>query len=93
MKSFLLLLVLLSTHLNAQKSLTFDKTNLQCEDKWIVYQMDKDSIYHYGFIYIDPQAGLTLHYEGGFKIDKKGTFYKVDTDKKKDVAFIKIRLT
>jgi hypothetical protein len=31
--------------------------------------MDKDSIYHYGFIYIDAQAGLT-HYEGGFKIDK-----------------------
>jgi hypothetical protein len=24
---------------------------------------DKDSIYHYGFIYIDAQAGLTLHYE------------------------------
>ncbi|WP_339920916.1 hypothetical protein [uncultured Flavobacterium sp.] len=92
MKYFLLLLVLLSTHLNAQKSLSFDKTNLQCEDKWIAYQMDKDSIYHYGFIYIDAQAGLTLHYEGGFKIDEKGSFYKVDTDKKKDVAFVKIRL-
>jgi hypothetical protein len=48
------------------------------KNQWMAYQIDKDSIYHYGFIYIDLKQVLTFHYEGGFKIDEK-LVYKVDT--------------
>lgn len=72
MKYFQFLLALISIGINAQNALKFDKSNIQCEDKWVAYQMNKDSIYNFGFIYVDNQAGLTLNYEGDFKIDKKG---------------------
>jgi tetratricopeptide (TPR) repeat protein len=36
--------------------------------------MDKDSSYAFGFIYIDEEAGLTLHYEGKFNILSSGIF-------------------
>lgn len=61
-------------NLKAQSPLNFNKTNIECEDKWIAYQMNEDSSYLFGFIYIDEQAGLTFNYEGEFKIDYKGTF-------------------
>lgn len=76
MKKNIFLFILLSLNLNAQ-SLKFDKINTQCEDKWIANQMDKDSTYTFGFIYIDPEAGLTFNYEGSFKIDKKGKFNRI----------------
>ena len=50
--------------------------------------MSKDSAYSYGFIYIDGQAGLTLNYEGIFKISNAGVFIP----KKLDSASIKYRL-
>jgi tetratricopeptide (TPR) repeat protein len=92
MKIFLLLFILTTSNLNAQNVLKFDKRNVQCENKWIAYQMNKDSIYSYGFIYIDYQAGLTLNYEGYFKIDKKGNFKKIESTEKRNVGFMKIRL-
>lgn len=92
MKFFLLLLAFFSISLNAQNVLKFDKRNVQCEDKWIAYQIDKDSTYNFGFIYIDSQAGLTLNYEGKFKIDSNGKFNRVESDTKKEVAFMKVRL-
>jgi tetratricopeptide (TPR) repeat protein len=49
----------------------------------------KDSAYAYGFIYIDAEAGLTLNYEGDFKILSTGEFIP----KKHDSTNIKIRLT
>lgn len=76
MKKNIFLFILLSLNLNAQ-SLKFDKINTQCEDKWIANQMDKDSTYTFGFIYIDSEAGLTFNYEGSFKIDKKGKFNRI----------------
>jgi tetratricopeptide (TPR) repeat protein len=74
MKYLLLLLTIASLPLNAQNSLNFTKRSVECEDKWIAYQMDKDSLYTFGFIYIDEQAGLTFNYEGEFKITKNGAF-------------------
>jgi len=74
MKYILLILTLTSLNVKAQNSLNFNKRNVECEDKWIAYQMDKDSLYTFGFIYIDEQAGLTFNYEGEFKINKNGVF-------------------
>jgi len=92
MKYFLLLFTLFSINLNAQNALKFDKRNVQCEDKWIAYQIDKDSTYTFGFIYIDSQAGLTLNYEGKFKIDNKGKFNRIESETKKEIGFMKVRL-
>lgn len=92
MKYYLLFFTLFVVKLSAQNILNFDKRNVQCEDKWISYQMDKDSTYTYGFIYIDSQAGLTFNYEGKFKIEKNGKFNKLKTELGKEVGFIKSRL-
>jgi tetratricopeptide (TPR) repeat protein len=92
MKYILFILTFLSISLNAQNILKFDKRNVQCEDKWIAYQIDKDSTYNFGFIYIDSQAGLTLNYEGKFKIDKNGKFTRIESDTKKEIGFMKVRL-
>lgn len=61
---------------------------VQSKDKWVAFKPDKDSAYAYGFIYIDPQAGLTLNYEGTFKVSPSGEFLP----KKLDSANMKIRL-
>jgi tetratricopeptide (TPR) repeat protein len=92
MKYFLILLTLFTANLNAQNLLKFDKRNVQCEDKWISYQMDKDSTYTFGFIYIDSQAGLTFNYEGKFKIEKDGKFNKLKSEFGNEVGFMKYRL-
>lgn len=92
MKNIFILFILFSLSLNAQNLLKFDKRNVQCEDKWIAFQKDKDSTYTFGFIYIDSQAGLTLNYEGKFKIESKGKFIRLDDDTKNEVGFMKVRL-
>jgi len=76
------------TNLKAQTDLNFSKRFVECEDKWVAFQMSKDSAYNYGFIYIDSQAGLTLNLEGSFKISHTGRFIpsRIDT------ATIKVRL-
>jgi tetratricopeptide (TPR) repeat protein len=79
---------LIATKLNAQTVLNFDKRFVESEDKWVAFQKDKDSSYLYGFIYIDEQAGLTLNYEGNFKILPTGEFIP----KKLDSTNFKIRL-
>ena len=88
MKYILILISLISFKSTAQNLLKFDKVNTQCEDKWIAHQMDKDSIYSFGFIYIDSQAGLTFNYEGKFKIDKNGSFNRI----KEEPISLKARL-
>ena len=92
MKYFPVFFILLITNLNAQNILNFDKRNVQCEDKWITYQMNKDSLYSYGYIYIDSQAGLTFNYEGDFKINKKGEIIKIESREKRAPGFMKVRL-
>ncbi len=92
MKYISTLLFLFSISLNAQSVLNFDKRNVQCEDKWITYQMDKDSTYTFGFIYVDSQAGLTLNYEGKFKIDNNGNFIRLESITDNEIGFMKVRL-
>lgn len=92
MKYILIIFTFFSISLNAQNILKFDKRNVQCEDKWISYQIDKDSTYTFGYIYIDSQAGLTLNYEGKFKIDNNGKFNRIENETKNDVGFMKVRL-
>lgn len=92
MKYSFILLTLFTTNFYSQNLLQFDKRNIQCEDKWIAYQMDKDSTYTFGFIYIDSKAGLTFNYEGKFKIEKNGVFNKLKSEVEKEVGFIKTRL-
>lgn len=64
---FFLFLTLISIKSFAQ--LTFDKTILECENKWVAFPEDNDGIYKYGFIYIDSQTGITFVYSGNFKIN------------------------
>ena len=61
---------------------------MESEDKWVAFQKDKDSGYVYGFTYIDEQAGLTLNYEGKFKITNEGVF----VPEKLDSTSLKVRL-
>ncbi len=92
MKYFLILFTIITTSINAQDALKFDKKNFQCEDKWVAFQKSEDDTYMFGFIYIDAQAGLTLNHEGNFKIDSKGRFIRVDEETKNDIGFMKARL-
>lgn len=88
MKYSFFLTFLIVTNLKAQSFLKFDKRYVQSEDKWVAFEKDKDSSYAYGFIYIDAQAGLTLNYEGTFKITPTGEFLP----KKIDSMNMKVRL-
>jgi tetratricopeptide (TPR) repeat protein len=92
MKHAFLLFVLFTLPLSAQNSLKFDKRNVECENKWVAFPMAKDSTYSFGFIYIDYQAGLTLEFEGSFKIAANGTFTKSNNPKEQKVGFNKVRL-
>jgi len=84
----LFILAFLASSLKAQSVLQFDKLFIVSEDKWVAFPMEKDSSYIYGFIYIDPHAGLSLHYDGSFKISKTGDF----EPKKLDSTSVKVRL-
>ena len=76
----LVLSLLIAFNAKAQSVLTFNKRFVLSEDKWIAFKQGKDSSHMYGFIYIDPQAGLTLNYQGHFKIDEGGTFIPGQSD-------------
>lgn len=88
MKYYLLIVTLLATKSIAQPTLNFNKRFVESEDKWVAFKQDKDNAHAYGFIYIDQQAGLTLNYEGTFKILSTGKF----VPKKLDSANMKVRL-
>lgn len=93
MKKLILLFFFTIVCSNAQtnKELIFNKRNVECEDKWVAFPMDKDSTFMFGFIYIDQMAGLTLNHEGKFKITKSGKFELIG-DADKSIGFIKARL-
>lgn len=88
MKYFVLVSLLFATTLHAQTVLNFDKRFVQSEDKWVAFTADKEGSHAFGFIYIDEQAGLTLNYEGTFKILPTGEF----VPKKLDSTNMKVRL-
>lgn len=68
MRYFLMIILFWATNSSAQTGLNFNKRYVESEDKWVVFKVNEDSSYTYGFIYIDPDAGLTFNYEGHFKI-------------------------
>jgi tetratricopeptide (TPR) repeat protein len=88
MKYLIIFLSLIAINLKAQTDLKFDKRFVESEDKWVAFQMDKDSTYSFGFIYIDAQAGLTLNSEGKFKISTSGKYIP----EKLDSISLKVRL-
>lgn len=88
MKYFLISILFISTILNAQTNLSFNKRYVESEDRWVAFQKNKDSSYAFGFIYIDEQAGLTFNHEGTFTIKQTGEF----VPKKFDSTSVKIRL-
>jgi tetratricopeptide (TPR) repeat protein len=88
MKYLLFFILTGITSLHAQDVLKFDKRFVESEDRWVAFQKGKDSTYVYGFIYIDAQAGLTLNYEGNFRIADDGVFLP----KKLDSVNFKMRL-
>ena len=71
MKNIFLSLLLLIT-IKSSAQLTFDKSILDCEDKWVVFPEEYGGIYKYGFIYVDSETGLTFDYSGSLKIDPAG---------------------
>ncbi len=88
MKNTIILLILLSSFkINAQTDLTFDKLLVESVDQWVAFKMNEDGTHNYGFIYIDPEAGLTLNSEGTFKPKQDGSY-----EVKKLEASLKIRL-
>src|SRR5690348_13404764 len=73
--------------------LTYDVHMSDCENQWVVlYHKPDDADYTYGFVYIDPQAGFTLHYVGRFTIDTNGNFQVEPNPIPPDKASLKIRL-
>lgn len=92
MRHLQLFFLLFAFNLSAQATLEFNKTYIKCVDKWMAFPMNKDSVYTYGFIYIDNSAGLTFNYEGDFIINKDGDFINVENDLTKNQRSIKMRL-
>jgi len=88
MKYLLFLFPFFATNLKGQSTLTFDHRFVESENKWVAIRTDKDTILNFGFIYIDASAGLTLNYEGSFKILNDGKFIP----RKLDSIGIKYRL-
>ena len=88
MKYLLLVIFLISLKFYAQSELNFNKRFVQSEDKWVAFQKNEDNSYAFGFIYIDAEAGLTLNYEGTFKISANGEYIPT----KLDSTNMKVRL-
>lgn len=80
-KTIALFVLLFAITLSAQDKLEFNKRYVQSEDKWVTYPADSTGSYTFGFIYIDPTAGLTFDYGGSFKIDNTGKFVLKNTIK------------
>src|SRR5580658_4270537 len=73
--------------------LTYDVHMSDCEDRWVaLYHRPEDSDYTYGFVYIDPQAGFTLHFGGRFTIDADGKYHPAPNPIPPDKMTLKIRL-
>lgn len=56
-----------------QPKLNFNKRFVESTNRWTALYTNKDSTYRYGYIYMDPKLGLTVHNEGTFII--KGNVY------------------
>lgn len=69
--------ILFFTNANAQENseLKFETNFYDAINKWVVLpKKDNDSLYTYGFIYIDISAGITFNLGGSFFIDKNNKY-------------------
>lgn len=67
---FFLLIPFLGISQSEVLTLNFDKKYYQAVDKWVAFpKSEKDSLYSFGFIYIDQMAGFSFRFENTFKID------------------------
>lgn len=89
------LLLLVSYNCIAQKELAisnlkFDTDYYNAIDKWVALpKKTTDSIYSFGFVYLDLNAGFTYNHESDFWINKNGDFVPL---KKEFVGLMKQRL-
>lgn len=51
------------------QNIKFETKYYDAVDKWVAFSDQGDSVYMFGFIYIDRQAGFTLDYESRFRIN------------------------
>lgn len=73
--------------------LAYDVHMSDCEDRWVaLYHKPEDNDYTYGFVYIDPQAGFTLHFFGRFTVDVDGNYHAAPNPLPPDKYSLKIRL-
>lgn len=61
---------------HAAHGINFDRTIVECEEKWIVCPPAKENYYQFGFVF-DIGGGLTFKLEGAFEVDKNGNFKRV----------------
>lgn len=69
--------ILFFTNVNAQENseLKFETNFYDAVNKWVVLpKKSTDTIYTYGFIYMDISAGITFHLGGSFYIDKNNKY-------------------
>jgi tetratricopeptide (TPR) repeat protein len=73
--------------------LSYEVHMSDCEDRWVaLYHKPEDRDYNYGFVYIDPQAGFTLHFGGSFTIGASGKYSPAPNPITPDKMTVKIRL-
>ena len=73
--------------------LTYNLHMSDCENRWVaLYREPSDSAYTYGFVYVDPEAGFTLHVTGSFSIDSDGNYHPAPNPLASDKYSVKIRL-
>lgn len=58
---------------NVPADLVFNKSIFDCENNWVAFpKKTTDSVYAYGFIYLDATAGFTFQLESFFSIGNDG---------------------
>jgi hypothetical protein len=73
--------------------LNYDVRMSDCENRWVaLYHKPEDQDFTYGFVYIDPEAGFTLHFFGHFTLDVDGTYHAAPNPLPPDKYSLKIRL-
>ena len=78
-------------HLKAQTVFQFNTKFYDAIDKWVVFpKSDKDSLYSFGFIYLDVMAGPTFQYEG--RINAGGKVLEKIKDPTTKTSSLKYRL-
>lgn len=86
-------LILVADDLPKDAALNYNLHMSDCENQWVaLYHKPQDNDYTYGFVYIDPQAGFTLHVGGRFTIDGDGKYHSAPNPIPPDKMTLKIRL-